>query len=288
MDHEKIGRFIAERRKMQHMTQKELAGMLNITDKAVSKWERGLSCPDIALLGPLAEALQVTTGELLKGERSGDDSAPEEVEVSIGHALQYADQSSQSRIKRVQNVCAAVFTTVLLLGAAVCAICDVALTGGFTWSLYPISSIVFGWVVLFPVIKFGVRGIKGSLAALTVLLIPFLYVIGRLAGEVRLVMDIGVPAAGISLVYLWGLAAVFRVLRHRMILAGAVSLWMAVPVEILVSWSVSRVTAEPVMDVWDILSVVLMGALGLFLIVLDRRHGLSFLYRKREEDQHGT
>lgn len=43
MDHEKMGRFIAGQRKEQHMTQKELAGRLNITDKAVSKWERGVS-----------------------------------------------------------------------------------------------------------------------------------------------------------------------------------------------------------------------------------------------------
>ncbi len=43
MDVEKMGRFIAERRKALQMTQKELAGRLNITDKAVSKWERGVS-----------------------------------------------------------------------------------------------------------------------------------------------------------------------------------------------------------------------------------------------------
>ena len=43
MDTEKMGRFIAERRKDKHMTQKDFARMLNITDKAVSKWERGIS-----------------------------------------------------------------------------------------------------------------------------------------------------------------------------------------------------------------------------------------------------
>ncbi len=43
MDHEKMGQFIAQLRKANHMTQRELAGKLNITDKAVSKWERGVS-----------------------------------------------------------------------------------------------------------------------------------------------------------------------------------------------------------------------------------------------------
>lgn len=236
-----------------------------------------MSCPDIALLGPLAEALQVTTGELLKGERSEEEPAPEE-EVAMDHALWYADQSTKSRVTRLQSICAAIFTAALFLGAVVCAVCDVAITGRFTWSLYPICSIVFGWAVLFPVIRFGVRGVKGSLAALTVLLIPFLYVIGRLAGEVGLMMAIGVPAAGISLVYLWGIAVAFKVLRHRRALAGAVCLLMAVPVEILVSVCVARVTAEPVMDVWDILSVVIMGVLGLLLIAVDGR-------RKKEQEE---
>ncbi len=55
-EHEKnIGKFIAQLRKEKKMTQKELANQLHITDKAVSKWERGLSCPDILLLNPIAD-----------------------------------------------------------------------------------------------------------------------------------------------------------------------------------------------------------------------------------------
>ena len=57
MNKEQLGAFIAERRKEEHMTQKDLAVRLHITDKAVSKWERGLSYPDVTLLEPLAEAL---------------------------------------------------------------------------------------------------------------------------------------------------------------------------------------------------------------------------------------
>lgn len=56
-------------RKSQKLTQKDLAEKLKITDKAVSKWERGISCPDISLLVPLAQALGVTTSELLNGEK---------------------------------------------------------------------------------------------------------------------------------------------------------------------------------------------------------------------------
>ena len=70
MDENKIGQFILELRKEQKITQRDLAAQLHITDKAVSKWERGLSCPDISLLTSLADILGVTTSELLNGQRS--------------------------------------------------------------------------------------------------------------------------------------------------------------------------------------------------------------------------
>lgn len=69
IDKEKFGSFVAQLRKEKGMTQKELAEKLFLSDKAVSKWERGLSMPDIAILTPLAEALDVTVAELLNCER---------------------------------------------------------------------------------------------------------------------------------------------------------------------------------------------------------------------------
>jgi len=70
MDPLKIGKFISKKRKIINMTQCELASKLHITDKAVSKWERGLSLPDISILIPLAEILNVSLYDLLKGEES--------------------------------------------------------------------------------------------------------------------------------------------------------------------------------------------------------------------------
>lgn len=69
MDNKLTGRFICERRKELSLNQKDLAEKLNITDKAVSKWETGRSAPDISMLEPLAEALDVSVAEILKGEK---------------------------------------------------------------------------------------------------------------------------------------------------------------------------------------------------------------------------
>ncbi len=67
MDAEKTGQFIAEKRKEKNLSQKELAEYLHITDKAISKWERGLSFPDITILIPLSEVLGVSIYDLLTG-----------------------------------------------------------------------------------------------------------------------------------------------------------------------------------------------------------------------------
>lgn len=69
MDNKKIGIFISEMRKEHKLTQKALAEKLFVSDKAVSKWERSICMPDISLIDKLAEILDVSVGEILKGEK---------------------------------------------------------------------------------------------------------------------------------------------------------------------------------------------------------------------------
>lgn len=91
MNQQKLGNFISKLRKEKGLTQQELAAKLNLTDKAISKWERGLSCPDISLLVPLSELLGVSVNELLLGEKikdnltksSADKSTKEVIKLSI-------------------------------------------------------------------------------------------------------------------------------------------------------------------------------------------------------------
>ena len=69
MDQLKIGKFIAECRKMEGLTQMQLAEKLNITDRAVSKWETGKAMPDSSIMLELCDILKINVNELLSGER---------------------------------------------------------------------------------------------------------------------------------------------------------------------------------------------------------------------------
>ena len=70
-----LGVMIAELRKQHGMTQAELAEKMGVTDKAVSKWERELSCPDINTLPKLADIFGVSVEELMQRKKSGQESA---------------------------------------------------------------------------------------------------------------------------------------------------------------------------------------------------------------------
>lgn len=98
MNNEKFGKFIAELRKENNMTQKDLASKLKITDKAISKWERGLGFPDIVLLKPLSEIFKVSITELLNGER--EKSGKLYGEEKVQELIKIAEKQASKRIKK--------------------------------------------------------------------------------------------------------------------------------------------------------------------------------------------
>ena len=80
MDQEKIGKFIAERRKQMQLTQKQLADKIGISDKTVSKWECGRGLPEVAFMLPLCSSLNINVNELLSGEKLSNESYHEKAE----------------------------------------------------------------------------------------------------------------------------------------------------------------------------------------------------------------
>ena len=93
VDQIKIGRFIAELRKEQSMTQRNLAEKLGVTDRAISKWENGRGMPDVSLMKPLCEILGISVTELLNGECAEDVVSMNNVEVTVYEVL--ADREIQ-------------------------------------------------------------------------------------------------------------------------------------------------------------------------------------------------
>ena len=104
LDKEKFGEFIAKLRKEMGMTQKELAERLFVSDKAVSKWERGQSLPDITTLNPLADALGVTAAELLNCGKIEDKKIDaSQIDEIVEKAIVLSDEDKKEKRKSLKK-----------------------------------------------------------------------------------------------------------------------------------------------------------------------------------------
>ena len=100
MNYESIGKFIQTRRKELGLTQKDLAKKIGVTDKAVSKWETGLGCPDVSILEILSKELNCSILELLKGREIKEEVIPiTEMDDYIKTSLNYG----VSKVKTILN-----------------------------------------------------------------------------------------------------------------------------------------------------------------------------------------
>ena len=157
IDKERFGAFLARLRKERGMTQRELADRLHVSDKAVSKWERALSLPDVALLIPLADCLGVSVTELLLGERTQREELPvAEVEALVSASLRLTGEKQADGAARRRRWRWAFVVCVLAGLVQTAALLTV---GGFGWAALADNVVlVEGLCLLFGAwLCFGVR-----------------------------------------------------------------------------------------------------------------------------------
>ena len=116
MDQIKIGKFIAEERKAKKYTQRELADKLSISDKTISKWERGNGFPEVSLLLPLCNELEITVNELLSGERLQAMDYKKKAEENMVNLVR---ETQESKKKIVLSAMIAGLTIIAELGTLV-------------------------------------------------------------------------------------------------------------------------------------------------------------------------
>lgn len=98
MNQIQIGRFIAEARKAQNLTQRQLAEELSISDKTVSKWECGKGLPEVSLMLPLCSALNISVNDLLSGERVSEVDYQKKAEENMVNLMQEYEENKKRLI----------------------------------------------------------------------------------------------------------------------------------------------------------------------------------------------
>ncbi len=145
MDQKKTGAFIAQCRKEKNLTQMQLAELLEITNQAVSKWENGRGMPDVSLLQPLCNALDISLNELFSGEHISAEEYKGKAEENISNLFKEKQFANLKPVKYLFSICAnaALFVAVAELA--------VGLVGNFFNStiLKPMLINVSVWLILF-------------------------------------------------------------------------------------------------------------------------------------------
>ena len=118
MNKERLGNFISGERRNLGLTQRDLAAALHVTDKAVSKWERGLSYPDVTLLEPLAQELDLTVEELMACRRQAV-AEQKGAEETMRNLLDISRDSVRQELRRSWKRLAAVLVLLAITAAVV-------------------------------------------------------------------------------------------------------------------------------------------------------------------------
>lgn len=150
MDATKIGRFIGAERRAKGWTQRQLADKLQLTDKAISRWETGKGLPDVSLLLPLANVLDITVGELLAGERRLQPPAMQTAEAEARTTRQLVDYTRELGPQLRRRRACTVLAGLLLFAAAFLTLqfLRLVLTGGAGIHGFGIESLLL--LVAFP------------------------------------------------------------------------------------------------------------------------------------------
>ena len=264
MNQTEIGEFIAKCRKEKKLTQAQLAERLNITDRAVSKWETGKSMPDSSIMLELCDILGITVNELLSGEKIDMESYEKKADENL-IALKRKDENNMTK----NVIISILFLVTLLIGIMVCLICNIAISGNLTWSLIPVSSIVFAWVISFPSIMLGKKGIIASLISLSIFIIPYLFLLSSLI-KAKEVFSVGIVMAVASIVFLWIIVGVLnRIGKTRKLIALGVIFLLAIPFMVIINVMLSKMIAASILDVWDMLSIFILLILAFVFFICD-------------------
>ncbi len=292
MDNRKIGEFITITRKQKNMTQKELADILGVTDKAISKWERGAGYPDISTLKPLADVLGVTVTELLEGEAGTEadmETAPERQENeskaedsnnrTLLNALSYTDHLIRQKENRIGNIIGLSLGLLLFLAVFTCMIVDLAVTKQFTWSRIVIDSCVFGGSLLIPPFLSKKRGLLYSLCFLTVLIFPFLGILYRLTAPAWLTSDVlwkmEYPIALIWILFLWLMVLLIRKVKINTWFKVSILSLVCIPADLLTNDLVDRMFDHNGYTSFDLMEYVITVLVLLFVAGISLMIGIA-------------
>lgn len=264
-----LGTKIRELRKQKQLTQRELGELINVTDKAISKWERGNGYPDMATIPLLAKALDVSPSVFFIVEEQEEMEKPQQMmENTLEYARKVEGMKSQSRKK------IAVFTVVAANFIAIwtCFIVGWSIGQTDTWMPISIASIVYGLLVTLGFLLPPKKAVPIGLAVASVITIPYLWILSCFVAEKGWFLPIALPITLLSICIMWIGYLLLRS-RLRKPTAVAILLLFTPVVNLAVDLVLGVSVAQHFANGWEIftLTVCIFAAATVFFIGKLRR-----------------
>ena len=137
-------------------------------------------------------------------------------------AVYFFQRNRRSVAKRALS-----FSTLAFLGIFVCLVCDLAVSGAFTWSVPAVGCVLFGWLVLLPVVRSGLGGTVRTLLLCTVLILPLLYLLNCLT-------PVSLKITALSALFVWTLFFSLKLLNEHLLLCAGVTALLAAGLHIAI------------------------------------------------------
>lgn len=279
MDNQEFGRRIAEARKKNGMTQKDLAERLDVTDKAVSKWECGKGFPEITLLPKLSRVLGIKPEDLLTDKSATAENIPANAETGESQIASVDPQvelvtsvirySGEQQYRKLSRLVFPIICGALGLAAFVCALVDFCLTQSLTWSRFPLSALLYCFVVLLPIFLLKKHRTAFGATAFFAGLVPFLFYIETLVSAKGWVIGLALPiaamTAGCTALTIW-LFLYSKV--DRLIAAAIVFADTGVAMNFLINEIVMRYLDKQYFNISVIITATCFAAAAIVLLVI--------------------
>ena len=223
MDNKQVGRFISKLRKSKDLTQNELADMLNISNKTVSKWETGEGLPDVSVLPELARALDVSVDEILNAQLK------EEARIKV------EEVANEKNLLNIYHICFLISCFICTFGA---------LLGGFTevYCAYNFKILFYThWEIIFAAVAFVCITFGNLLFYISALRLNVIYPKERIiAMSVRKILTLFVISFAFVLTFMIRLIDKFVDMENLEMLCGTLILIVVAAICTAVSKRVER------------------------------------------------
>ncbi|MDF2685945.1 MAG: putative rane-associated regulator with a motif [Clostridia bacterium] len=226
--------FIAEKRKKANLTQKEFANRLFVSDTAVSKWERGISYPDITLISKICEELNITEHEFIN---ACEDTSEKE------------DKKQAKRYRYFIKAYQRTLLILYVLAIITCFICNIAIFHTLSWFYIVLTSIVLAFSIthLPLIVKKHKTLLTFSVATVLIYLLLFLCAV-FLTKNSNWLLELGYPITTLSLFAVWLIMLLLKYIRANWLLkSGTILLLLSfiiVAVNLYIGFKIGKPTAD--------------------------------------------